>query len=631
MRYNKNLFRFQMLLFFLLIVLNQNFLSAAINQHSDIQGNVKMANSKRCVLFDENHTRMTLAKSNGGKGYNWLFLAGGPGADSEYFNELIDLLDLPGNVWLIDLPENGGNHLGAEYNADYDFNRLWETSLKHVLKSLNNTILVGHSFSGLYPLLFPEIENDLLGLVIISSASRPWIDQALEKAKVKNLPSFEKEMAEFLGNKTPETFHQARKIFVHYYFTPETFEQGNQILFRGEFNFHAMNWWLSKAPSINFDSLLVPNIPTLIIGGSEDCAVPFESYLKDERYKKPNIWIKEIKGGSHFPWLEKPHEIRALFHDYVREMERTMPKTTEKEVLNKKIQSNPQQINSAVRSNFAVIYRGYILPGKENDYKNAWKIVAQYFVDYRGAIGSCLHQTPEGLWVAYSRWPDQKTRDASWPGDNAPSSELPNKVREAISLLKNCLDQDRKLPDICMEVIDDLLLDGAARVKQGTNVSFIIQPFEEKYQPEVIGLIERIQVEEFNISIEEAQRKELQSISHSFQKNKGNYWIALLDGKVIGTIAVIDIGHSSFELRDVFLDKKYRSQKTEFAKKLLNTVFDWAKEHEVDTIYLGTTLAFKAAHRFYEKHGFREISREDMPSYCQPMDCDEKFYCLDLK
>ena len=50
----------------------------------------------------------------------------------------------------------------------------------------------------------------------------------------------------------------------------------NQILFRGELNFHAMNWWLSKAPSINFDSLLVPNIPTLIIGGSEDCAVPKE-------------------------------------------------------------------------------------------------------------------------------------------------------------------------------------------------------------------------------------------------------------------------------------------------------------------------------------------------------------------
>lgn len=280
----------------------------------------KMPLPKRCVLFDKYHTRMTLAQSNPGNGYNWLFLAGGPGADSEYFNELIEVLDLPGNVWLVDLPENGGNRENSEYKVDYDFNTLWEVSLKHVLKSLNNVILVGHSFSGLYPLLFPEIEQNLLGLVIISSASKPWINQALRKAKIKNLPSFEKEMAEFLANKTPETFDKARKVFVYYYFTPETFDKGNEILFRGDFNFHAMNWWLAKAPSIDFDSLLVPSIPTLIIGGSEDCAVPFESYLEDERYRKSNIWIKEIEGGSHFPWLEKPLEIKALFHDYIKKI-----------------------------------------------------------------------------------------------------------------------------------------------------------------------------------------------------------------------------------------------------------------------------------------------------------------------
>ncbi len=146
-------------------------------------------------------------------------------------------------------------------------------------------------------------------------------------------------------------------------------------------------------------------------------------------------------------------------------------------------------------------------------------------------------------------------------------------------------------------------------------MSYTIRPFEPKYQSEVIDLIKRIQVGEFNIPIEEGQRKELQSISHCFQKNKGNYWVALLNGKVIGTIAVIDIGHNAFELRDVFLDKEYRGQSTGFAEKLLDTVLAWAKEHNVNTIYLGTTLAFQAAHRFYEKHGFHEIAKEDMPSY----------------
>lgn len=168
------------------------------------------------------------------------------------------------------------------------------------------------------------------------------------------------------------------------------------------------------------------------------------------------------------------------------------------------------------------------------------------------------------------------------------------------------------------------------KIKRENSMTFTIQPFASKYQSEVIEMIERIQVGEFSIPIEDGQRKELQSISQSFQKNKGNYWVALLNGKVIGTIAVIDIGHHAFELRDVFLDKEYRGQKTGFAKKLLDTVLAWAKEHDVKTIYLGTTLAFRAAHRFYEKNGFHEIERKEMPPYCQPMDCDEKFYQLDL-
>lgn len=107
---------------------------------------------------------------------------------------------------------------------------------------------------------------------------------------------------------------------------------------------------------------------------------------------------------------------------------------------------------------FAVIYQGYLKAGRESEYQKAWNMVAQYFVQHRGAIGSCLHRTSEGLWVAYSRWPDKKTRDASWPGDNAPSHELPPEIRQAVLTIKDCLDSDRKLPDICMEVVDDLLL-----------------------------------------------------------------------------------------------------------------------------------------------------------------------------
>ena len=107
---------------------------------------------------------------------------------------------------------------------------------------------------------------------------------------------------------------------------------------------------------------------------------------------------------------------------------------------------------------FAVIYRGYTKKGLDSEYQQAWAKVAQHFVSNCGAIGSCLHQTQDGMWVAYSRWPNKATRDAAWPGEKAPSIALPEEIRSAILTLKNCLDPDRLLPEICMQVVDDLLM-----------------------------------------------------------------------------------------------------------------------------------------------------------------------------
>jgi hypothetical protein len=107
---------------------------------------------------------------------------------------------------------------------------------------------------------------------------------------------------------------------------------------------------------------------------------------------------------------------------------------------------------------FAVIYRAYIKPGYEQEYQNLWNKIACYFVEHRSAIGSCLHRSTDGLWVVYSRWPDKATWRTSWPGDHAPSEELPDDIRNAVLRIKDCFDQERKLPEICLEVVEDLLI-----------------------------------------------------------------------------------------------------------------------------------------------------------------------------
>ncbi|HAT9060358.1 TPA: DNA adenine methylase [Legionella pneumophila subsp. pneumophila] len=116
-----------------------------------------------------------------------------------------------------------------------------------------------------------------------------------------------------------------------------------------------------------------------------------------------------------------------------------------------------EQFKQLSKKCFAVIYRAFIKPGLEMEYQKAWHQVASYFVQYRGALGSCLHKTNDGMWLAYSRWPDKATRDASWPGDNAPSEMLPKEIRKAVVTIQECIDQTQKPPEITMEVVNDLL------------------------------------------------------------------------------------------------------------------------------------------------------------------------------
>lgn len=110
---------------------------------------------------------------------------------------------------------------------------------------------------------------------------------------------------------------------------------------------------------------------------------------------------------------------------------------------------------------FAVIYRFQLKPHQEASYKQDWLKIVNHFMEKCGAIGSCLHKGPDGLWVAYSRWPDKATRDASWPGDNAPAAELPEDIRLAINnmqAIKTANIDLEQYDEICLDVVEDLLL-----------------------------------------------------------------------------------------------------------------------------------------------------------------------------
>ena len=157
-----------------------------------------------------------------------------------------------------------------------------------------------------------------------------------------------------------------------------------------------------------------------------------------------------------------------------------------------------------------------------------------------------------------------------------------------------------------------------------------IAPFIPEHTGAVGQLISAIQREEFQIPITLDQQPDLADIPGYYQNGNGNFWVAVIDDRVIGTISLLDIGKEQVALRKMFVDPDFRGARFGTAHKLLQAAFDWCSAKGVTEIYLGTTAKFLAAHRFYEKSGFTEISKGVLPERFPVMTVDTKFYMMKL-
>jgi GNAT superfamily N-acetyltransferase len=146
------------------------------------------------------------------------------------------------------------------------------------------------------------------------------------------------------------------------------------------------------------------------------------------------------------------------------------------------------------------------------------------------------------------------------------------------------------------------------------------------YKQQIIDLILSIQQNEFDIPITLEAQPDLNDISSFYQKARGNFWIAVIENKVAGTIALLDIGNSRGALRKMFVHKDFRGKEYGVGQALLNTLLEWARQNNFKEILLGTTEKFIAAQRFYEKNGFIEIEKQLLPEEFPVMDVDVKFY-----
>lgn len=158
----------------------------------------------------------------------------------------------------------------------------------------------------------------------------------------------------------------------------------------------------------------------------------------------------------------------------------------------------------------------------------------------------------------------------------------------------------------------------------------LITPLFNDYTQQILDLISPIQQIEFNVSVTLEGQPDLLDIETHYYRTGGGFWGAIIDGELIGTIALINTGHQAGAVRKMFVKKAYRGKDLGAAQLLLQTLLDYCQTKGITEVYLGTVAALQAAHRFYERNGFKRLPRETLPAYFPKMMVDTIFYQLHL-
>lgn len=105
-----------------------------------------------------------------------------------------------------------------------------------------------------------------------------------------------------------------------------------------------------------------------------------------------------------------------------------------------------------------------------------------------------------------------------------------------------------------------------------------------------------------------ALKKELTDLDNIEVYYKGNFWLAIDKGKVIGSIG-LSIKGTIGEIKRVYVSNNYRRKK--IGTLLYNQLEKIAKNISIEKLQLSVGMNLKKAHNFYEKMGYTRYGISD--------------------
>lgn len=121
----------------------------------------------------------------------------------------------------------------------------------------------------------------------------------------------------------------------------------------------------------------------------------------------------------------------------------------------------------------------------------------------------------------------------------------------------------------------------------------------------------------------------MNNIEDYYQNSGGEFFIAINDNDdVVGTIGLMNKGTECGILKKFFVLPEYRGRELGISTKLFDNLVNKAKELGMTMIVLDSPSNCHRAYGFYEKHGFKMITKEELPVQYDYPERDSNLFLL---
>lgn len=156
-----------------------------------------------------------------------------------------------------------------------------------------------------------------------------------------------------------------------------------------------------------------------------------------------------------------------------------------------------------------------------------------------------------------------------------------------------------------------------------------IREFDITEQNSIREFVLNIQNNEFNLGFDEQEQTDLIDTKNFYEN--GCFFIAKFKNEIVGTIGLQRLDKKNAVLRKLFVEKEFRGKEFNIALLLFEKLIEFVNKEQIKTIWLDTPSVATASHRFYERNGFIQTDKLNLPfGYIFP-DKNSKIYKLTIE